>query len=215
VSSNRRLAILHIVKSRQHVPEVVIKVISQGSNSLAAIQAYLDDISKGKHRSLETEDGESIKGQTATKRLIEDWDLDLEELAARQPYIAPMRRKPHKLVHKLVFSMPRGTPAEKLLMAVRHFAQEQFTFCHRYALALHTDRPHPYVHVLVKAVSEECVRLNIRKSTLRDWRQAFVRHLRTHAIPAKATRSTRRPRTRKIKVTGMSRPLRRQALVHR
>jgi hypothetical protein len=215
VSRSRRQAIPRIVESRQHVPEVVIKVISQGSNSLAAVQAYLDDISKGKHRLLETEDGEPIKSRTATKRLIEDWDLDLEELAARQPYIAPMRRKPPKLVHKLVFSMPRGTPVEKLLMAVHHFAQEQFTFRHRYALALHTDKPHPYVHVVVKAVSEECVRLNIRKSTLRDWRQAFVRHLRAHAIPAKATRSTGRSRTRKIRPTGISRPLRRPALVHR
>ena len=188
----------------------MIKIVSQGSNSVAAVQAHLDDISKGRHRSLETEDGEPVQGRAATKRLIEDWDLDLEELIARQPYIAPMRRKPPKLVHKLIFAMPRDTPADKLLMAVRRFAQEQFTYRHRYALALHTDRPHPYVHVAVKAVSEECVRLNIRKSTLRNWRQAFASHLCALAVPAKATRQTGRSRTRKIRFRGMSRPLTRR-----
>lgn len=192
MSRSRRQAIPSIALSRHHVPEVVIKVVSQGSNSIAAVQAYLDDISKGRHRSLETEDGELVQGRAATKRLIEDWDLDLEELIARQPYIAPMRRKPPKLVHKLIFAMPRDTPADKLLMAVRRFAQEQLTYRHRYALALHTDRPHPYVHVAVKAVSEECMRLNIRKSTLRNWRQAFACHLCAIAVPAKATRRTGR-----------------------
>jgi len=32
--------------------------------------------------------------------------------------------------------------------------------------------------MVVKAVSEEGVRLNIKKATLRDWRRQFARHLR-------------------------------------
>jgi hypothetical protein len=32
--------------------------------------------------------------------------------------------------------------------------------------------------MIVKAVSEERVRLNIRESTQREWRQEFARHLR-------------------------------------
>ena len=35
---------------------------------------------------------------------------------------------------------------------------------HRYAMVLHTDEPHPHVHMVVKAVSEEGVRLNIQKA---------------------------------------------------
>src|SRR5205807_6979841 len=92
-----------------------------------------------------------------------------------------------KLVHNLVFSMPRGTPPEKLLNAVRTFAREKFALQHRYALALHTDQGHPHVHVVVKAESEQGVRLNIRKATLREWRRDFAHYLRELGVEANAT----------------------------
>jgi hypothetical protein len=69
----------------------------------------------------------------------------------------------------------------------QEFAGRCTAFRHRYALALHSDEPHPYVHVVVKAMSEECVRLNIRKATLRQWREAFARHLYCQGVAAKAT----------------------------
>ena len=75
-------------------------------------------------------------------------------------------------------SMPKGTPPEKLLLASRDFAREQFALKHRYALAMHTDQDHPHVHLVVKAVSEDGKRLNIRKATLREWRGLFAQHLR-------------------------------------
>jgi type IV secretion system T-DNA border endonuclease VirD2 len=65
-------------------------------------------------------------------------------------------------------------------------------------MALHTDEPHPHVHVVVKAVSERGERLNIRKATLRHWRTEFARHLRALGVPANATqryvRGERSPR---------------------
>lgn len=167
-------------------PEVVIKVVSPGSETLAAIRVHLDSIGKGKHRVLEDDQGERVLGKTAVDRLIDDWDLDLDELYWRQPYLVPARRKPPKLVHKLLFSMPDGTPPEKLLLAVRDFVRGKFAD-HRYALALHTDDPHPHVHVVVKAFSEQMVRLNIRKPTLRAWRQKFAQCLRSQGVPAKAS----------------------------
>lgn len=104
-----------------------------------------------------------------------------------------LQRKPSKLVHKLIFSMPAGTPPKRLLVAVRNFAVEEFAR-HRYALGLHTDEPHPHVHVIVKAVSEWGARLNIRKATLRGWREEFARHLRAQGIEANATRRAVRSR---------------------
>src|SRR5437764_2761752 len=92
-----------------------------------------------------------------------------------------------KLVHNLVFSMPKGTPPEKLLKAIRTFAREKFALQHRYALALHTDHGHPQVHVVVKAESEQGIRLNIRKATLREWRRDFAQSLRELGIEANAT----------------------------
>ena len=74
--------------------------------------------------------------------------------------------------------MPAGTPPDKVLAATRDFAREHFALKYRYAMALHTDEPHPHVHMVVKAVSEQGVRLNIRKATLREWRRDFARHLR-------------------------------------
>jgi hypothetical protein len=65
--------------------------------------------------------------------------------------------------------LPAGTPPNKLLAPVRTFALQEFAPRHRYALALHTDETNPHVHVVVKAVSEEGVRLKIRKATLRHW----------------------------------------------
>ena len=90
----------------------------------------------------------------------------------------PARNQPRKLVHKLLFSMPAGTSPDKLLAAVRGFAREAFGFDHRYALALHTDEPHPHVHLVLRVENRECIRLNIRKPTLHAWRQLFAQHLR-------------------------------------
>jgi hypothetical protein len=54
-------------------------------------------------------------------------------------------------------------------------------------MVLHTDEPHPHVHMVVKAMSEQGVRLNIRKATLREWRREFSHHLREQGIEANAT----------------------------
>jgi hypothetical protein len=71
---------------------------------------------------------------------------------------------------------------------VRNFAQQQFGDRHRYALALHTDEPHPHVHMVLKGMSEDQVRFNIRKAILRNWREGFARLLRAEGVAAKATR---------------------------
>ena len=41
--------------------------------------------------------------------------------------------------------------------------------------------------MVIKAVSEQGVRLNIQKATLRDWRREFARHLREQGVAANAT----------------------------
>jgi len=83
--------------------------------------------------------------------------------------------------------MPAGTHPGGVLAASRVFAREQFGLQYRYALVLHTDQAHPHVHLVVKALGEDGKRLNIRKATLRGWRQEFARQLRLQRIPANAT----------------------------
>ena len=86
-----------------------------------------------------------------------------KDLKSVQRHLAYLNRK-GELVHKILFSMPAGTPPKKVLEAVKDFAREEFALKHRYAMVLHTDEPHPHVHMVVKAVSEQGVRLNIRKA---------------------------------------------------
>jgi hypothetical protein len=104
-----------------------------------------------------------------------------------------------------MLSMPPGTPAKGVLDAARNFAREEFALKHRYALVLHTDEPHPHVHLVVKAMSEHGVRLNIRKATLRGWRLEFARHLRQQGIAANATERAVRGETRVHKADGIYR----------
>jgi Relaxase/Mobilisation nuclease domain len=189
------------VRRGDRVPEVVIKVISRGSNTLEAIQTHFEDLQNCKNRALEMDSfSTAVVGRRAARALIDDWDLDMDDIYWRQPYLVPRRGKAPKLVHKVLFSMPRGTPPDRLLAAVRNLAQQEFGDRHRYALALHTDEPHPHVHMVLKAMTEGWgYHLNIRKPMLREWRKEFARHLRALGVPAKATRRTARRKKTKLR----------------
>ena len=122
--------------------------------------------------------------------------LEAVQAKALGPYRRMGGRRPAKLVHNVILSMPKGTSPQKLLSASRDFAREQLALKHRYALVLHADQDHPHVHLVIKAVSEQGERLNIRKATLRDWRGQFAQHLRAHGIAANATERAVRGQTR-------------------
>lgn len=185
-------------------PEAVVKVLPHASNDLKAVGRHLDYIGRQGHLSLEGDDGERLQGRIG-KALLEDWNLKLDDVR-RTGNLASLRsRKPPKLVHKLMFSMPPGTPPQKVLAAVRNFAREEFYGQHRYALVLHTDEPHPHVHLVLKAVSEQGVRLNIKKATLRHWRSQFARHLRAQGVAANATERAVRGESRSAMKDGIYR----------
>jgi thiol-disulfide isomerase/thioredoxin len=83
--------------------------------------------------------------------------------------------------------------------AAQKFCRVEFALKHRYAMALHTDEPHPHVHVVLKAVSEQGRRLNIKKVTLQEWRAKFAAHLREQGVAANAT--PRRFRDQPVRAT--------------
>jgi hypothetical protein len=171
----------------RRAPEVMVKVLTRGGQDLKAIGRHLAYLNRGGELDIETDDGERLRGEGVESDLISDWDLELEEDRRRSKLGPREDRAPPKMVHKLLFSMPPGTPSKKVLEAVRNFAREQFALQHRYCMVLHTDEPHPHVHMLLKATSEEGRRLNIRKATLRLWRSEFARHLGELGVPANAT----------------------------
>lgn len=196
--------VAYISRTVRRTPEVMVKVLSKDSNNLRSVARHLNYIGRRGELELETEDGERLQGRDAGQRLVEDWDLDLSQDRRDSELSAGTGRAP-KLVHKIMLSMPPGTPARGVLEAARNFAREEFALKHRYALVLHTDEPHPHVHLVVKAMSEQGERLNIRKATLRQWRREFARHLRKQAIAANATDRAVRGAARGHKLDGIYR----------
>ena len=185
-------------------PEAVVKVLPRSSNDLKAVGKHIDYIGRQGHLALESDDGQQLHGRIA-KELLEDWDLDIDDVRRQGSLSAANGRNPPKLVHKLMFSMPPGTPPQKVLSAVRNHAREEFYGQHRYALVLHTDEPHPHVHLVLKAVSEQGERLNIKKATLRHWRSQFAHHLRGLGVAANATERAVRGESRSARKDGIHR----------
>jgi predicted O-linked N-acetylglucosamine transferase (SPINDLY family) len=110
--------------------------------------------------------------------------------------------------------MPPGTPSEKVLKAVQRLALNEWQLKHRYAMALHTDDHHPHVHVVLKAISEEGERLNIKKATLRSWRLQFAANLRELGVAANATERAVRGQTRTRKLDPIYRAAERGMSTH-
>lgn len=203
----------HIGRTVRGVPEVMIKV-SGGGTSVGAVASHFRYIDRRGELEIEADDGEHRQGRGVERDLLEDWGLALDERSGGGVYSGLPGRKPTKLVHNIVFSMPRGTPPEKVLAAVKHLAQEKFALEHRYAMVLHTDHDHPHVHLVLKAVSEQGVRLNIRKATLREWRRDFAEALRKQGVAANATERAVRGMSRSSKSDGIYRAMRRGDSTH-
>jgi hypothetical protein len=197
--------IAQIARTTRRDPEAMVKVLSKGATTSKAVKKHLDYIGRHGELELETDDGTRLHGGDVGAKLTEDWDLDIEKDRLQSDLSASRGRTPTKLVHKLMFSMPPGTSPSGVLAAVRNFAREEFALKHRYAFALHTDEPHPHVHVVVKAMGEHGQRLNIRKATLREWRTEFAHHLRDQGIAANATPRYVRGETKPQKSDGIYR----------
>ncbi|MBV6417176.1 MAG: hypothetical protein CMLOHMNK_01815 [Steroidobacteraceae bacterium] len=200
-----------ISRTVRRAPEAVVKVLTRNSNTLSAVARHLDYLGRKGELDLETDQGETMGGKEIGKALLEDWDLDLDEHRRQTDLKPTAARSPPKLVHKLMLSMPPGTPTEAVRAAARNFLREEFALKHRYAFVLHTDEPHPHVHAVVKAVSEQGIRLHIRKATLRQWRSEFARQLREQGVEANATERAVRGVSRTSKRDGVYRAGQRRA----
>jgi hypothetical protein len=180
-----RAQIDQISRTVRHTPEVMVKVTGGGTRR-GAVAAHFAYISRGGAEEIETDDGERIGRLEEQKRLLDDWHLELTAGQYRRQMDGGPARRPTKLVHNIVLSMPAPTPPDKVLAAARQFARQRFAQ-HRYAMILHTHQQHPHVHLVVKAENELGQRLHIDKQLLRDWREDFARLMREQGIAANAT----------------------------
>jgi hypothetical protein len=206
--------IKYVTRTVGRTPEVMVKVVNRGSSSSGAVRGHVGYIGRKGEVELEIDDGEILQGKHVQVDLLHDWNLDLIEQRGKLNLTPNKPKEPPRLVYKLIFSMPAGTPPEKVQAAVRNFAREEFALKHRYVMALHTDEPHPHVHVLVKATSNEGQRLYIKKATLREWREGFAHHLRELGVAANATPRHVRGETRPRKSDGIYRAMARGDSIH-
>jgi len=178
----------------RRAPEVMVK-ISGGPKCMAHIKAHLEYISRNGQLKLESEDGAIWTGKDELKDLQDQWRYG--------GY--PIVDDTSKQAFNIVLSMPPGTDRASVTSAAREFAKAQFSENYSYVFATHDDEKHPHVHLCVKAMGRNGVRLNPRKADLQRWRELFAEELREFGIEANATR---RP------VRGITKRPRRQAVVH-
>jgi Relaxase/Mobilisation nuclease domain len=206
--------IKHITRTVGRTSEVMVRVVNKGSRSLAGVGRHVNYIGRKGEVELETDDGEILRGKHVGNVLLEDWNLDLIKERGKINLTPNRPKEPPRLVYKLIFSMPAGTPPEKVQAAVRNFAREEFALKHRYVMALHADEPHPHVHLILKATSDEGQRLYIRKATLREWREGFAHHLRELGVAANAPPRHVRGETKSRKSDGVYRAMSRGESTH-
>ncbi|MDQ0608222.1 hypothetical protein QFZ83_002393 [Variovorax sp. W1I1] len=190
--------IAQIQRTVGRTPEVMVKV-SGGGRDVGGVEAHLRYIGRHGKLPIETDEGLTQQGRGAPKEITADWQLELCR-SQYKPRPDPGQKDTRaKLVHNIVLSMPAGTPPEKVLAAARVFARENFALQYRYAMVLHTDQPHPHVHLVVKCEHEfePGKRLYIRKDTLRQWREQFAALMREQGVAANATPRQVRGQTRK------------------
>ncbi|MBT2305300.1 relaxase/mobilization nuclease domain-containing protein [Variovorax paradoxus] len=170
------------------VPEVMVKV-SGGARDSGGAKAHLKYIGRHGKLGVETDEGLALRGRDMADQLLADWQLDLCRSQYKPKPAEGQKDTRAKVVHNIVLSMPAGTPPQKVLLAARHFARENFALQYRYAMVLHTDQPHPHVHLVVKCEHEfePGKRLYIRKDTLRLWREQFAALMREEGVAANAT----------------------------
>ncbi len=123
--------IAHISRTVSRTPEVMVKVTG-GGTARGAVAAQFGYISRHGDLEIETDEGVFIGHSEQHKQLLDEWHLELTAgQYRRQKEVGPARR-PTKLVHNIVLSMPAPTPADKVMAGARKFAREKFAE-HRYA----------------------------------------------------------------------------------
>lgn len=174
-------------------PEVMVK-ISGGGKDLRSIKAHLDYISRNGEVELEDEQGRVHRGIEEVRAVRDDW----------KGAGIPAELGTRKEAFNIILSMPPGTDRASVRAAASAFAHQLFSG-HQYVFAEHADEKHPHVHLVVRAVDVDGVRLNPRKAELQRWREVFAEKLNDQGIEANAT-----PRT----IRGVVQKAERQSVLH-
>jgi len=172
----------------RRAPEVMVKVTGR-TRDPAHLAAHLTYITRDGDLRAEGPGGVEVEGRREVVELAQDWSAAVT--------MDSRRRANSPFSVAIILSMPAGTDAIRLRDAARDFAAAEFEERFDYVLVLHTDQPHPHVHLTVRALGEKGDRLNPKKADLERWRQAFAEALRDRGVEAEATPRRARGVTRK------------------
>jgi hypothetical protein len=174
--------------------QVVVRVTSRGytHGRAQAHAAYL--IRQGKLTG-EDENGFALLDRESVREKLDGWRLSRDVVFLDdKTHEPPEKRKKLGQTLHMVFSMPAGTDPLKVLQGVRQLAAVEFDR-HEHILVLHdpaTDPSkhrgkNPHVHVLLKTLSLDGRRLQVGKSELRYFREAFAEQMRSLGVEANAS----------------------------
>ena len=171
----------------KRAPEVMVKVT--GSNRVSeALNAHMSYLAReSAEAQIEDENRATFVGNRAEiaadlKRVTREWGVAVGETDDEVGRSG--RKLPVSALH-IVLSMPKGTNPQSVLDAARGFAYEELSN-HRYILALHQDKGHPHVHVVVNNVGYDLKPLSRNRDDLARWRETFAKELRKRGIEAEA-----------------------------
>ncbi len=156
------------------------------------VSAHLEYISRNGKIELEKSLGDVLTGKAATAGLCAEWLQSHDEDRANG--LASDRTR---ITTSIVFSMPGNTNASAVKDAVQALAEQEFGGRHDYVMALHTDTKHPHVHLTLRTVGHDGIKLNLRKADLQHLRDVFAGKLRQRGIDAESTPRSARGVTRR------------------
>lgn len=117
----------------------------------------MDYISRNGEVEIEDENGDIHQGMEAVRDVRDSW--------AKGKIGIPYEGEKRKEAFNIVLSMPPGTDRQAVKDAAREFAKQEFGN-HQYVFAAHDDEKHPHVHLAVKAVGNDGIRLNPEEGRL-------------------------------------------------
>jgi hypothetical protein len=164
----------------RRAPQVMVKVTKPTFGASHTFQ-NMTYISRNCEEEIFDQDGSLLVRVEELEQLADDWHQQNQDAYdGERRYRGPDARR-------MQFSMPKGTDPIALRNAVSATARHVFGERFDYVLALHTDRPHPHVHLTVRAVSHDGQALRINKDDLLYLRRSMALELRMRGIEADAT----------------------------
>ncbi|WP_323809487.1 relaxase/mobilization nuclease domain-containing protein [Sphingobium baderi] len=173
-------------RTTRRVPQAVVKVTGRihGAGSVLGAFTYVARLGVADHEPLplETSEGKLLARADEMQQLACEWQLH---------EMSDETRRKGATALAMVFSMPPGTDPDKVREAVREFAEQDMAN-RRWVMALHTDEPHPHVHLIVANRDQDGRRFNPDREFLANCRERFAENLRSRGVEVDATRRAAR-----------------------